>query len=62
MSKIDKILIGTHNKGKFKEIRDLLPEKIEKISPIDLNIPSPKEDGKTFLENSELKANFFCNR
>ena len=62
MYKIDKILIGTHNKGKFKEISDLLPETVEKISPNDLGIGSPKEDGKTFLQNSELKANFFCNK
>ena len=62
MYKIDKILIGTHNKGKFKEISDLLPEKVEKISPDKLGIESPKEDGKTFLQNSELKANFFCNK
>ena len=62
MYKIDKILIGTHNKGKFKEISDLLPEKVEKVSPNDLNIESPKENGKTFLQNSELKANFFCNK
>ena len=48
MLKIDKILIGTHNKGKFKEMSDLLPEKIEKKSPIDLDIESPKESGKTF--------------
>ena len=62
MYKINKILIGTHNKGKFKEISDLLPEKVEKISPDDLGIESPKEDGKTFLQNSELKADFFCNK
>tara|TARA_B100002051_G_C16571290_1_gene552715 strand:- start:286 stop:876 length:591 start_codon:yes stop_codon:yes gene_type:complete len=62
MNKIEKILIGTHNKGKFKEISDLLPEKIEKISPDDLGIESPVEDGKTFLQNSEIKANFFCNK
>ena len=62
MYKIDKILIGTHNKGKFKEISDLLPKKVEKISPNDLGIDSPKEDGKTFLENSEIKANFFCEK
>ena len=62
MYKIDKILIGTHNKGKFKEISSLLPEKMKKASPIDLGIESPKEDGKTFLANSELKANFFCNK
>ena len=62
MNKINKILIGTHNRGKFREISDLLPEKVEKISPNELGIESPKEDGKTFLENSELKANFFCNK
>tara|TARA_B100001029_G_scaffold169223_1_gene163933 strand:+ start:705 stop:1298 length:594 start_codon:yes stop_codon:yes gene_type:complete len=62
MYKIDKILIGTHNKGKFREISDLLPKKVEKISPEELGIESPIENGKTFLQNSELKANFFCSR
>ena len=62
MYKISKILIGTHNKGKFKEISDLLPRSLEKVSPNDLGIESPVENGKTFLENSELKANFFCNK
>ena len=37
-------------------------KKIEKISPNSLNIESPFENGKTFLENSELKADFFCNK
>ena len=60
MQKIDKILIGTHNKGKFIEISDLLPKEIKKISPIDLGIKSPIENGKTFEDNSELKAEFFC--
>ena len=54
-----KILIGTHNKGKFKEISYLLSNKIKKISPLKLKIQSPKETGKTFLENSKLKANYF---
>jgi len=60
MSKINKILVGTNNKGKFSEIVDLLPKNIEKVSPNELNIGSPEETGKTYLENSELKANFFC--
>ena len=60
MQKIDKILIGTHNKGKFIEISDLLPKEIKKISPIDLGIKSPIENGKTFEDNSEIKAEFFC--
>ena len=60
MQKIDKILVGTHNKGKFIEMSDLLPKKIKKISPIDLGIKSPIENGKTFEDNSEIKAEFFC--
>lgn len=54
-----KILIGTHNKGKFKEIAYLISKKYKKISPIPLKIKSPKETGKTFLSNSKLKAQFF---
>ena len=59
MLKIDKILIGTHNKGKFREISDLLPSEINKISPNSLNIKSPDETGKTFADNSLLKAKYF---
>ncbi len=54
-----KILIGTHNKGKFREIAHLLSKKYKKISPISLKLPSPKETGKSFIGNSKLKANFF---
>jgi XTP/dITP diphosphohydrolase len=59
MSKIKKILIGTHNKGKIKEISYLLNKKIKKISPLQLNIKSPKETGKSFKSNAELKAKYF---
>ena len=54
-----KILIGTHNKGKFKEIAYLLPKKYKKISPISLKIRSPKETGKSFTANSKLKVKYF---
>ena len=54
-----KILIGTHNKGKFKEISYLLSKNIKKVSPIKLKIKSPKETGKTFSKNSKLKAKYF---
>jgi XTP/dITP diphosphohydrolase len=54
-----KILIGTHNKGKFKEISYLLSKKIKKVSPIKLKIKSPKETGKTFLINAKLKTKYF---
>jgi XTP/dITP diphosphohydrolase len=54
-----KILIGTHNQGKFKEISYLISKKYKKISPLTLKIKSPKEIGRTFLSNSKLKARFF---
>ena len=59
MKKIKEILIGTHNKGKIKEISYLLDKKIKKLSPIQLNIASPNEIGKSFKSNSELKAKYF---
>ncbi len=54
-----KILIGTHNKGKFKEIAHLLSKKYKKISPVPLKIKSPKETGKSFISNSKLKVKYF---
>ena len=54
-----KILIGTYNKGKFREIAYLISNNIKKISPYSLKIKSPKETGKTFASNSKLKVNFF---
>ena len=62
MKKIDKIIVGTHNNGKFKEICDLLPKNIIKISPKDLNLLSPDEIGSTFEENSKIKAEYFAKK
>ena len=54
-----KILVGTHNKGKFKEIAYLLPKKYKKISPLKLQIKSPRETGNSFKSNARLKVEFF---
>ena len=54
-----KILIGTHNAGKFKEIAYLISKNYKKISPVSLKIKSPKETGKSFISNSKLKVRFF---
>ncbi len=62
MEKIDKIIVGTHNNGKFKEICNLLPKNINKISPNDLNLPSPEEIGNSFEENSKIKAKYFAKK
>ena len=59
---IKKILIGTHNKGKIREISYLIKNNIKKITPFDLGIKSPRETGKTFKQNAELKAKFFYNK
>ncbi len=60
--KISKIIIGSNNQGKIKEIRDLLPKNIKIYTPKQLNIKSPKEVGKTFRQNSLIKAKYFSNK
>ena len=52
MKKITKLLVGTNNKGKLKEIRDLLPKNLQIYSTTDFKFKSPIENGKTFEENS----------
>ena len=62
MKKIRKIIIGTNNNGKYKEICDLLPRKIKKYSPKEFKISSPQETGKSFAENSMIKASYFSKK
>ena len=56
------LLIGTNNKGKLKEIRDLLPKNIKTLSTLDFNLNSPRENGKTFKENSLIKSKYFSKK
>tara|TARA_A100000164_G_C21798019_1_gene719233 strand:- start:437 stop:1039 length:603 start_codon:yes stop_codon:yes gene_type:complete len=60
--KIKKLLIGTNNKGKLKEIRSLLPKNIITVSTSEFKIRSPKENGKTFEENSLIKSRYFSKK
>jgi len=60
--KILKLLIGSNNQGKIKEIRDLLPKNVLIYTPKDFNVESPKEIGGSFLENSLIKAKFFSKK
>ena len=60
--KIKKLLIGTNNKGKYKEIRALLPKNIKTQSTLDFKIKSPTENGKTFSQNSIIKSKFFSKK
>ena len=60
--KITKILVGTNNKGKMREIRDLLPKNLEVYSAADFKIKSPIENGESFKENSLIKARYFSQK
>jgi len=62
MKKISKLLIGTNNKGKYKEIVDLLPKYIKTHSTSEFKLKSPKEDGLTFTENSIIKSKHFSKK
>ena len=60
--KIIKIVLGTNNQGKVREIRRLLPSKANIDTPRRLKIRSPKENGRSFLENSLIKARYFSKK
>ena len=60
--KISKILIGTNNKGKLREIKGLLPKSIKIFSTSGFNLKSPAENGKTFKENSIIKSKYFSKK
>lgn len=52
-----RLVIASHNKGKVREIGDLLaPFGVEAVSAADLDLPEPEETGSTFIANAELKA------
>ena len=46
----------------MREIRDLLPKNLEIHSISEFKIKSPAENGKTFKENSLIKAKFFSKK
>ena len=60
--KINKLLIGTNNSGKLREIKSLLPKNIEIYSTSEFNLKSPIENGKTFKENSLIKSEYFSKK
>ena len=60
--KIKEIFIGSNNKGKLKEIADLLPKSLKLYSNLDYKISSPIETGTSFYENSLLKAKYFSKK
>src|SRR5215212_3615475 len=57
-----KLLIATNNKGKVKELQDLLKDtEIELITPAQINLDlDVVEDGQTYAENAIKKAVAFA--
>jgi len=52
-----KLVLASHNKGKAKEIAQLLqPFAIEVISAASLGLPEPEETEDSFVGNAKLKA------
>ncbi|WP_417667892.1 RdgB/HAM1 family non-canonical purine NTP pyrophosphatase [Roseibium sp.] len=53
----DRLVVASHNKGKIREINELLaPYGFDVVSAGDLDLPEPEETGTTFEANAELKA------
>jgi len=60
--KIKRLLVGTNKRGKLREFKELLPKSIKILSTYDFNLKSPKENGKTFKENSLIKSRYFSKK
>ncbi len=60
--KIIELIIGSNNPGKLKEIKDLLPKKLKIYTPKKFKLNSPREIGKSFKENSIIKAKFYSKK
>ena len=53
----DRLCVASHNKGKVREIGDLIaPYGVEAVSAGDLNLAEPEETETTFIGNALLKA------
>ena len=60
--KIISLIVGTNNPGKLREIKDLLPNNLKTYSPKGLKIKSPRENGRTFKDNSLIKARYYSHK
>lgn len=59
----DTLLIASNNQGKVKEIASLLsPYKINTISASEYDFAEPEENGVTFIENAQIKAEYYTER
>ncbi|MDA9653476.1 RdgB/HAM1 family non-canonical purine NTP pyrophosphatase [Candidatus Pelagibacter sp.] len=62
IKKISELLIGTNNRGKLREIRELMPKHIKTRAVLNFRVNSPLENGSSFEENSIIKSKFFSKK
>ncbi|MCH2457392.1 MAG: RdgB/HAM1 family non-canonical purine NTP pyrophosphatase [Henriciella sp.] len=56
-----RLVAATHNKGKVRELKDLLgPVGMEVVSAIELDLDEPEETEQTFSGNALIKARAAC--
>ncbi len=59
---MNKILLATTNPGKIKELKDIFKQsgvEILSLNDLDTRYEPPIEDGKTFQDNAEIKAEYY---
>lgn len=59
---MDKLLLATTNPGKIKELKDIFKQtgvEILSLNDLDTRYKPPVEDGKTFPDNAEIKAEYY---
>ena len=56
------IIIGSNNRGKIREISDLLPKSYKLFIPKNFNLKAPKENGLSFIQNSLIKAKYYSKK
>jgi XTP/dITP diphosphohydrolase len=59
-----RILVGTKNAGKVRELKNLLVDIPVELNSLDEfeNIVEPEETGETFVENADLKAVYYSEK
>ena len=62
MNKEFELVFATSNKGKYNEVKKMMPRNINLLSLNDLNfIGDIKETGKTLKQNAKIKSDFIFN-
>ncbi|MEZ4523737.1 MAG: non-canonical purine NTP pyrophosphatase [Thermomicrobiales bacterium] len=52
------LVVATSNEGKLRELSAILPPSTSLLTLRDIELDSPEETGRTFLDNAMLKAQY----